>query len=226
MKVAICFSGQVRSLDLCADSIQKTIIDKSSEKVDIFCHFYYSNPNDEEKMKRILNPVDYKFENDPSLEPSFLNTCYDNRCRGKGPATLERTRRVLNQIYSVFMANELKKKTEKTKNFKYDVVFRMRPDQIYEQQLEDLELVKKNELFVPAHDWHGGINDRFSFATSETMDKYASMWLELEQLMQMGRFHPETLAMNICKKHNIKVVKSKITCKRVREDGTIIGLNW
>ena len=226
MKVAICFSGQVRSLRLCIESINETIIQKLPEETDIFCHFYRDKPEDEEEMTLFLNPTDYMFEDDLLVEKGLLDKCYDRRCISKGPASRERTERVLKQLYSVYMANELKKKNERANNFKYDIVFRMRPDQIYNNDIEDLNKVGPSQLFVPSHDSHGGINDRFSFSKSEVMDDYASMWLELDELIKDDKFHPETLAMNICKRHNIEVVNTNITCNRVRENGSIIKLHW
>jgi len=234
MKIALCFSGQIRTLEKCIDTINETIIQKLPNKPDIFCHFSPENSSDEALVEKLLSPKLCHFEPDEDVEivnTDLFNECYNKRHEDGlphswGPRTKEGVEQILRQMYSVYMSNELKKQIEEKEQVKYDIVFRMRPDQRYYGTLEDLSLVKEGEIRVPKHDWHYGINDRFSFAKSDTMDKYAKMYLNIQELLREkgAFFHPETIAWKNCKLNNISILPTNIVCMRVRKDGTVVPL--
>lgn len=235
MKVALCFSGQIRTLEKCVDTINETIIDKLPSKPDIFCHFSPCSAFDEIIVEKLLSPKLYHFEPDEDVkivDTDLFNECYNKRHEGGrpyswGPRTKEGVEQILRQMYSVYMSNEIKKQIEEKEKIKYDIVFRIRPDQRYYGVLEDLSLVKEGVLHVPNHDWHHGINDRFSFAKSDTMDKYASMYLNIVNLLKEkdAFFHPETIAMKNCKLNNISISSTNIVCMRVRQKIDVVPLN-
>lgn len=226
-RVAFCFSGQVRTLERCYDTFKTTLFSKIKNPIDIFCHFYENAPlqaQEERLVRNLLNPKVVEFDQPPVFNNEKIQRMHRHALPG---APVAHTVRVMNQLYSIMKANNLKKKYEIENEFKYDVVFRIRPDQLYLGLLEDMSTVSEGEIYVPDHDWHlGGINDRFCFGKSETIDKFSQIYSELDTLITMGRFHPETMAKNICRKHNIKVIKTDIKCNRVREDGSIIPLYY
>jgi hypothetical protein len=223
MKIAICFSGQVRSLNLCIDNIKKNIIEKLPNKPDIFCHFSPFSDNFEKEWEtaKLLNPTILKFEKDPEYSKELLELCEFK----KGSGLHTGVSGLLGQLYSIYRSNELKKEFEIKNTFKYDVVFRIRPDQIYYGNLEDLNLVKNDSVYIPAHDYHGGINDRFAFGKSEIMDKFCSTYLNLFELIKLSRFHAETLAKTNCYINNINILNTSICCERVRKNGEIIPIH-
>ena len=226
-RVAFCFSGQVRTLERCYETLATTLFSKIKYPIDIFCHFYENPskaPQEEYLVQNLLSPKIIEFCSPPVFKNDKIQKMHSHRDAG---APLAHTISVLNQSYSLMKANDLKKKYENENGFKYHTVFRIRPDQLYFGELENLDNILEDQIYVPDHDWHlGGINDRFCFGKSETVDKFSQIFLELDSMVAMGKFHPETMAKNICQKHNICVVKTDIKCERVREDGTIIPIHY
>lgn len=174
MRIAICFSGLVRSFDENYKSIKKRVIDRLPVKPDIFCYFGYDGNEDKaELLKRLGNHVEIKFEKDPDMKVrSYTNhICnsqwinYPNKSNAE-----DGVKKILLHWYFVKKCNELKCKYEKKNSFVYDWVILCRPDLLFTKGIEDLNKLDNSKLYVPKHDNHHGINDRFNFSNSRIMN--------------------------------------------------------
>ena len=160
MKIAVCFSGQVRTWKYC----YQNWIDNLSPlgEVDYFCHFWDYNsvpegakkgytviPDDvllsvEEKQSIIdtLKPKKIEFESKKVvLSTTQSDTWYSKRIKNK-LLLLQR-----NQFYSLMKSASLKRQYELENNFEYDVVIRMRPDSIF-TSIPNIEKAKPNILYA------------------------------------------------------------------------------
>jgi hypothetical protein len=80
------------------------------------------------------------------------------------------------------------------RGFSFDLVFRLRFDNLYVFPLESLSNIIASSVYLPAHDSWGGFNDRFAFGSSDIMDIYSNRYQFLADYLKEGLFvHPETL---------------------------------
>lgn len=107
-KVAICLSGQLRTGLKAHPSFVKFF--SSLPNYDVFYHTWELSPTESSKLKELYNPVS-------CLEESSLNRT-DESSFG-------------NMLYSILMANELKKRYEIKNNFRYDLVIKTRFDLVF-----------------------------------------------------------------------------------------------
>ena len=144
LKIAVCFSGQVRTWKHCYHNWEDNLA--SLGDVDYFCHFWDYNsiplgaingydvvPDDtllseEEKQSIIsaLKPKRIEFESKktwPNVDE--LDHWYSKRITTKLIPLFR------NQFYSLIKVANLKRQYELENKFEYDVVIRMRPDSIF-----------------------------------------------------------------------------------------------
>lgn len=173
MKIAVCFSGQVRTWKYCYQNWIDNLTPLG--EVDYFCHFWDYNsvpegakkgyavvPDDvllsaEEKQSFIdmLKPKIIEFESKKvELSTTQSDTWYSKRIKNK-LLLLQR-----NQFYSLMKSASLKRQYELENNFEYDVVIRMRPDSIF-TSIPNIEKTKPNILYAMHRNFSPHM-DRFS----------------------------------------------------------------
>lgn len=195
MKIAICFSGQIRTGVQTAPNIKRYIGDLDSV-CDYFVHTWdhQSLPS----AAAALVPVDksvfsefYKLYNPISMnvEP------YANR---KAPAGVwggyrvdpTTGRKVYSMLESIYKSNRLKKTYEEDNGFVYDYVVRIRTDTVFhhEKSLRSdigehfshtMTLPDSNSIFLAAFhqgDKPGKLEDIYWITRSPTMDKLAEFY--------------------------------------------------
>ena len=105
-----------------------------------------------------------------------------------------------------YLANNLKINYEKENNFKYDLVYNLRCDMFFFNQIDhNLAILAKddhNSVYIPK-DWdfndvsNSCIGDIMAFGSSLAMDKYYSIYEYSNSYREMGiEGHPETLLGN------------------------------
>ena len=74
-----------------------------------------------------------------------------------------------NMFYLMRKCNDMKRMREKEYGFKYDLVFRMRPDvELFD--LDDLD-ISEDAISFPKNSYHEGMTDAVFYGSSEAMDK-------------------------------------------------------
>jgi len=171
MKIAFCLSGLSRSLWYTWPLINEYLVKQFNG--DVFLHTWdidgYDTPSclNEDKLSYINNRIA------PQL---FIVDNYNSFFNDYGGGS------TAPMYYSIMKSNELKSLYEKSHNFKYDIVFRLRMDLMFDSvpKVEELErCIKENLLLVSWHSYpnlypHSHVSDMFGFSTSAIMDIYSS----------------------------------------------------
>lgn len=190
---AVCITGQYRSWDRVKDNILHNII---RDNTDVFfvCDEDLSIPNNNHEI--IKEPQSFY---DESVLQSF-------RSRNHCITPIENS---INMFYKIMKCNELKKQYETEKNFKYDVVVRLRTDTHFREPVILSE--DKDKIIVPHHLGYGGVCDQFAYGSSDLMDTFCDLFPNIKKYFDEGCvFHPETLLKYHCNKLSLNVVEQDV----------------
>jgi len=193
MKSALLLSGQMRTWESCYDSLKKYILDPFSP--DVFIHTWdtlgsssISNrgevglgdvPLDVAHVKNILKPMEMLVEH---FEPRFFDVMDGVSKPRELWCTYHENKGMLPSFYSNLKVKEMKVRVEDQFSFKYDIVFRCRPDLLYLSgipgHIMDMYKNDPDTLFVPHWNPHRSyaLNDVFAFSSSRTIDTYCNLW--------------------------------------------------
>lgn len=217
MRIAIAFSGHLRSFQQCGNSIAKNII--APLNADVFVstyqtvgHYaYYDRNTVRMSTHSVLNDIRSLFA------PKLI------QYNSAPSRNFERYRKYLsdarshNSVLSMFEKEqkglELVKAYEQSNNVKYDVLIRMRPDVFVENQISisDVEnSINDGCLYVPAFAHFYGINDQFAFGRYDIMETYFSLFSNIDNLVGRCKFIPEHLLKLHLIDHKIKVKQTDI----------------
>lgn len=193
MKIALIFSGQLRSLEKTKHFWLKLI---KKYNIDVYGSFWddedYKLNDTVQNFKSIYNPVDLDIESYKSFEESTVDIL---KLYIKAPHRYSDDLRntiskftVLPMYYRIWRGNLLTKKSNNT----YDIVIRARTDIIFDK---DLILEKNNYINVPAglvysgaFECDKGIIDCFGYGNFKVMDYYSLMFLQLMQYVMEGHY--------------------------------------
>lgn len=217
-KTAICFSGELRSIEKTLPLIQEKVLSKFSD-YDIF-YFTWTDDPQIDKLKYLIKTNKIKdielkprphFTEDVYFPKKPLKTNYQN---------------IIRQLYCVKEVNDLKCRYENENHFKYDIVVRIRPDlKITEGELpSNFELGPFDRLYTLDHDnWHGTC-DRFYISNSPIMDIVSNRieglrsYSELGGSQQYEGFLHYILALN-----EIPTEQLSLKTRLLRPDGSEAG---
>lgn len=186
MKIAICFSGQIRTGVQAAPNILNYIGDLLPQ-CDFYVHTWdrQSDPH----SPNVLEIVDRTVFADFFKIYSPLNMVVEPYCMKEvSPAWGGfRIDKKLGEVYAlyetIYKANRLKVLFEDEYDFKYDFAIRIRPDLVFDPTKslkEDLSLIRNNESFVyGAHKQNFGnkrLEDIFWIAPSHIMDSICNFY--------------------------------------------------
>lgn len=196
MRTAICFSGELRSLDKTFHLLEKNILSKFSN-YDIFIFTWADDP-DLDKGYIFTETEHFNiFQQEPRKD---LNIDLINEHATQG---------MFRQLYCLQQCNKLKQQFEEANNFKYDIVVRVRPDLLLldDSGLPDnIEEYDFSKLWTLNHDdWHGYC-DRFYITNSKNMDLIANGYDLLPYYIRIGgnSFY-ERFLMFLVNYHGIEV---------------------
>lgn len=216
MKTAFCFSGELRSIDKTYELINSKIFSKFSD-YDVFYHSWTDDP-DLHKLHHLAQDSHIKnihLENRKSFdEKNYGDHRYSN----------VNVQSLLGQLYCLKQCNNLKSEYEKSNNFKYDIVVRIRPDILIvnDTSLEnDIESWNMSDHFYTTkHDDWFGYNDRFYFSNSENMDFISNRLDFLDFYKSTGGItHYETFLKFCVDYKNIQIGRSDMQFMLLRTDG-------
>lgn len=243
MKIALCMSGQYRTLEQCYPSLQKFVM--RDYDVDLFAHFAPTIELNEGFLRAHF--ADYRIEPDKIFEEyNYLD---------RMPCHKVSIQQNLSQMDSIYQSNELRRQYEIEHGFKYDWVFRVRPDALFLSSLENLSTLSKKYCYVPnfanspkipalygrvinrfarsqsealhvlvrlmnSSGLFVSINDQFAFGSGEIMDRYAERILHIKSYFDNGMvFHAETSLywhLRYCK---VPIRRTRITYDLLRMNG-------
>lgn len=186
-RIAICFSGQLRTWRSCADSWHNILLHNGrDDNIDVFCHLwdYNTQPNavdpsqtsvkieNEEirELLEVLKPKNYLIEQQKEFKPYKPNQAIT-------------TPSFLSQFYGIMKVARLKKEYEIKNDLMYDVVVRARYDSLYLTRLSDMyNSVEPNIMHGFHIGWdyltnRGRMGDICWMADSQTYDIIADYYI-------------------------------------------------
>lgn len=172
-KVAICISGLVRT-GIQAHPIFERFF-SSLENYDVFIHTWSMPETESYKVRELYSPISYMEEEEISKK-IFTGPTGEWK-HDVGPFG--------NMLYSIMMANELKKRYEIENDFRYDLVIKTRFDLIYEQHSRfpttpilprTIYSAGGNEGINHTDYEHHGISDLIFWGDSPSMDLATNVW--------------------------------------------------
>lgn len=190
MKVAICFSGLVRTFKECFPTYSRI---RDLYDCDLFA---VSTPND------ILK--DYPFKSVLQQEDVWIE---EKHYSFKSPETI--VQNSLRQFLFIELCNNLRIQAGH-----YDFIIRTRFDNILINNIPDLHQCDPHSIYIPSGHDHPmslpgvGINDRFAFGGDSVMNIYSNKLRQIDQFMAQGkRFHPETILKWILDQNNLNIIR-------------------
>lgn len=170
MKIALCISGQLRSVAKGFEYINRNLI--SVADVDVFLNFWNTDKEGlAETAVRIYKPKKWSSQNEFSDQ-------YFQRFTRRGGLYWP-PRNTYHSFYSVFHCNILKKEQEILQGFDYDFIVRTRFDYALNRQFP-FNLLDKDKIYIPSdrmNPEHTVGSDAFSIGSSSVMDRYCSTYL-------------------------------------------------
>ena len=191
MKVAFCFSGQIRNIDECIN-YWKPIID--SYNADVYGSFWETDEEIKDKFISTFNPKKIEFEDYNLFEKTTVDIFKEeiNPPVWVGPIGLSveagesvKKSNILPMFYKIWRSNLLANKEE------YDVVVRLRTDVF----LSDFKIELNDYLNIP----HGSIGvwnwdncfgpiDIIAYGNQELMNYYSITYLYLTRFLKDGEY--------------------------------------
>jgi len=214
MKIAICLSGQPRSVKYAAPSIINYF--SGNYQVDYFCHSWNYNTW-KYKTDRIC------WDDDEIIDDSELRK---NLSIFNSPKVLIHSKNQISNcghweslFYSIMMVNNLKKQFEIENNFRYDLVIRARYDAIYNpgtkfispEIVDDLDIYTMHFERMNIEYNRRNVSDVFFFGTSYGMDilcdayRYLLIKNKQKRLDDYDTLGPGVIIGDYCDRHNLLV---------------------
>jgi len=208
-KIALCISGYLRTFKECWPTIMENVIQDND--VDIFIHTYDKIGH----SKGWRDPIDLSEDIDldflqsiPSLKMLVTEKWDDIKYQFEKFRKIQPTVTNINVIgtifWKIYQCNELKKQYEKEHNFTYDLVIRMRGDQMFTKKINfDFP---ENKILINAYPWgdedylfqyqqynqdgtidwrheNECLNDRFAVGTSKNIDFLCDLFNHFGELI-------------------------------------------
>ncbi len=217
MKVALCFSGQMRTLAQCIGTIRRHLLEPlaaAGAEVDTCVHAAADADADSalQLSPRILHV---------EPQPWFDEKRY--ACRiGRGCVGIQS---VLRQLWSIKKSNDLKRQYAATQGIRYDWSFRVRPDSEFVQgPLEFAGIATRvtpvRGVFVPKFSNWYGLNDRFAWGSDLEMDTYSNRFEKLDDYVAIGGvFHPESFLYWSLAAGRAPILRSNVAFFTLRKSG-------
>jgi hypothetical protein len=180
MRLALCLSGQPRSYFEAQKYIKKNLLDKYN--VDVFIHSWRI-PGALEQI-RLSEQINFIYE--PLYNISDFTLPADTNSdmfvhNSSHPANF-----CTSMFYSIYRANEFRIRHEMQNSMKYDFIIRSRFDFALNKVI-DFSTLKKGTVYVSKDvDGDSLLNDQFAIADSDTMNQYASTFLNLRNHYNRG----------------------------------------
>lgn len=215
MRFALCFSGQMRSLDQCVTSIRHHLIEPlaagGANEVDVFVH---AAADEDADTALRLDPRILHIEPQPTFDEKLYALRIGRGCVG--------IQSVLRQLWSIQKSNELKRRYATSRGFRYDCAMRVRPDTEFAQgPLEALRFTPGTRgVWIPKFSNWYGLNDRFAWGSDLEMDLYSNRFDALDHYLAAGGvFHPESFLFWTLAVRRVPIFRSDVAFYTLRKNG-------
>ena len=194
MKIAICFSGSIRDFPTCFPSIKRHILDNLN--ADIFLHLWKMDD-----LSTLNSNVNFKWRNDACTEQYVIDKLkpvkyvidkyskdWEEKIIKESKINIDKliniklesyANNACGMYYKIMKSYELVEEFCMENNVKYDIVIRARLDFIWEDNLENKDLVTdKLCLIKDRYASHSGLvtNDKFFAGSMDIMKKMCDLF--------------------------------------------------
>jgi len=180
-KAAFCFSGQVRTLDLCYPYIKKNILDplgKNGKDYDIFCCIIDDKDSSKVNLLKPVKVLKVKHR-DFNLEYKDILNLNHRKFFTNSPLCS-----YLDQLDKLYLANQLRKEYQDKNRISYDWVFRIRFDFLPIKKIDYSKLNNKF-LYLPKTMRGGDAhNDMFAIGSEKNLDLYSNQIKEFRRVIK------------------------------------------
>jgi len=204
-RVAVCVSGEPRSLNYTHESILK-FLKNHFENFDIFA--YIPKCPTDYYVEKYLPEAKVEIREDEYIDDTKIPDGWKFKT-GK--------QRYLQQINGWKESNRMRKEYEESNGFKYDWVIRSRIDVEYVHNFPDGEYTD-NFLYIPNFHHFNGINDRFAMGSAELMNKYLDI-IDIYKEDPTKCLHAESFLKYCLDYQQVPVKLINFRFMRIREDG-------
>lgn len=176
MKIALIYTGQLRTFRRCWPNHKECIHDANSEHK-ISSYFYtYENPDLELEERNELVPNSQWIQ----CHQAFYPDPFGHHLFNSNKVPESQACQVLNMMHNNLVGFSLVP-------HRHDVYVRIRPDEILNGNLKFSNFdIKPNTVFIPQGNDYRGVNDQFAFGDYESMKKWYSVYINAHQLFTMG----------------------------------------
>jgi hypothetical protein len=216
MKVAVCFSGTIRSPENGFNSLK---LISPNDDIKVFGHTW-TNLNDEKDYPNsVLDSSTesnfdvfekYNFESllieNYKFKKVHFKKMYDYFNFKPHDISVRTDLGIISMFYSIYRSNSLKREYELLNNMKFDKVIRIRFDSNFQNKNLDLNDILGNLCIPSGNDWLGGINDQFAVGSSQDMDVYCDLYNSFSIVRHIP-YHPECILEEYLKIKNIQITR-------------------
>jgi hypothetical protein len=189
LRVAVCLSGQPRTIQYCRESIMEYFSDLG--RIDYFCHAWdYNNYKTVGVLGTINDRVDHTTLNAELQKFNPISLEIDSRDRISAPHY-----RYSSLFYSALRANDLKRQHEITHNFRYDIVIKSRYDLVFPHNVRfQIHPFTRSKNYCSTHDifvkhadrapqefWRTNVSDVIFWGTSTAVDTVCDIYWWITQ---------------------------------------------
>jgi|TARA_B110000259_G_scaffold187976_1_gene244286 hypothetical protein len=231
MKIAILFSGHIRTYESVRENIFDNLIiplEKQGHNCLIFSSIWSNNGFRENGWggdfdKNLLKNDSCKFEIETNKRDEFINKYQNNNWQEysnlSGPETCGDAVSMWYKIYKCF------KLLNEEKNI--DLIFRIRPDMYFNNKFDIsfLKYIQDNTVYMPL--WHGKyekvtlrIMDHFSFGKYESMKIYCGLYDKIDEIIERnGVFTAEGFLSSHLKYNKVNIIRFNLNYSVMRTYG-------
>jgi len=187
MNIALCISGQPRNVYRGIENILQNL----KFDFDVFSHAWWNNNSNGttfgEASELVKNDWITKMYENFNIKKILI----EEQKYFDVPEIFEKRKLKFTHTFgacssqcSVYKCNQLKKKYESKKNFKYDYVIRTRYDFGLSIPI-NIDGFDNNFIYAPNDNSHRyGFNDQFAIGSSENMDIYSEVFPNIENILK------------------------------------------
>lgn len=201
MRIAFCFSGQLRNVESTYyQSHKPNIIDANQHhQIDFFTHGWFDN--------QTVGSVHYAANHIPNsviacdpISQNVIEQIYDLynpiRIELQRPQKFDERnysqrklldavpQNGLSRLYSIYRAVKLKSEYEEEHNFIYDIVVCTRFDFVFQYPIS-FDIVKAPGIYHPGYSPHG-FNVCYVMGDSKNMDEYSYLYMNVDEVYNSG----------------------------------------
>ncbi len=228
MKVAVCFSGHMRTYDKTYQSLKLNLLDHYD--TDIFIHTWSKSNNVrgkdfgkddidiEKEIKEIYKPKSLLIEPQKEFK---LNFCECFNFARTNPHN------VFSKMYSMSCVGNLLKEYQLNNDVQYDIVLSLRSDMEF---LKPIKLIKEeNKIFIPGNVRvpENTYHDYYAYGSSNIMQVYFNVYNEFDNICKkLNKFKPEKVLTDYIDSKNIEVKFCDLFYNLLRMNGDVLQMEY